>query len=69
MTNESDEHALSLHVYSPALTSMTFYEVVGDQLWSARWRGPTTAAASPKAHLGTGVTQESPGGSVAAAAR
>src|SRR6202789_1798962 len=25
VTNESDEHALSLHVYSPALTSMTFY--------------------------------------------
>ena len=32
VTNESDEHALSLHVYSPALTSMTFYEVAGDQL-------------------------------------
>jgi predicted metal-dependent enzyme (double-stranded beta helix superfamily) len=32
VTNESDEHALSLHVYSPALTSMTFYELSGDQL-------------------------------------
>ena len=32
VTNESDGHALSLHVYSPALTSMTFYDVVGDQL-------------------------------------
>jgi hypothetical protein len=32
VTNESDEQALSLHVYSPALTSMTFYEVSGDQL-------------------------------------
>jgi Cysteine dioxygenase type I len=32
VTNESDEQALSLHVYSPALTSMTFYEVAGDQL-------------------------------------
>jgi hypothetical protein len=32
VTNESDEPALSLHVYSPALTSMTFYEVAGDQL-------------------------------------
>ena len=36
VTNESDEHALSLHVYSPALTSMTFYEVAGDQLGGAR---------------------------------
>ncbi len=32
VTNESDGHALSLHVYSPALTSMTFYDVAGDQL-------------------------------------
>ena len=32
VTNESDGHALSLHVYSPALTSMTFYDVCGDQL-------------------------------------
>jgi hypothetical protein len=32
VTNESDQQALSLHVYSPALTSMTFYEVVEDQL-------------------------------------
>jgi hypothetical protein len=32
VTNESDGHALSLHVYSPALTSMTFYEVAGRQL-------------------------------------
>jgi quercetin dioxygenase-like cupin family protein len=29
VTNESDGHALSLHVYSPALTAMTFYEVEG----------------------------------------
>jgi hypothetical protein len=45
VTNESDEHALSLHVYSPALTSMTFYELRGDQLvvrdvaWSADGSG------------------------------
>jgi uncharacterized cupin superfamily protein len=32
VTNESDSHALSLHVYSPALTSMTFYEVAAEQL-------------------------------------
>jgi len=32
VTNESDAHALSLHVYSPALTSMTFYELAGDDL-------------------------------------
>ena len=32
MTNESAGQALSLHVYSPALTSMTFYEVAGDRL-------------------------------------
>ena len=45
VTNESDEHALSLHVYSPALSSMTFYELVEDQLvvrdvaWSADGSG------------------------------
>ncbi len=45
VTNESDEHTLSLHVYSPALTSMTFYELSGDQLevrdvtWSADGSG------------------------------
>lgn len=32
VTNESAHHALSLHVYSPALTSMSFYEVAGEQL-------------------------------------
>jgi uncharacterized cupin superfamily protein len=32
VTNESDQHALSLHVYSPALTTMTFYELAEDQL-------------------------------------
>jgi hypothetical protein len=32
VTNEADEHALSLHVYSPALTSMTFYDVRGGRL-------------------------------------
>ena len=32
VTNESDGHALSLHVYSPALASMRFYDVAGDQL-------------------------------------
>jgi len=41
VTNESDGLALSLHVYSPALTSMTFYELSRDRLvvrdvpWSA----------------------------------
>ena len=45
VTNESDGHALSLHVYSPALTSMTFYDMSRDQLvvrdvaWSADGSG------------------------------
>ena len=45
VTNESDQHALSLHVYSPALTSMTFYELTEDRLvvrdvaWSADGSG------------------------------
>jgi hypothetical protein len=45
VTNESDEHALSLHVYSPALTSMTFYQLTEDELvvrdvaWSADGTG------------------------------
>jgi hypothetical protein len=29
VVNESEGHALSLHIYSPALTSMTFYDVEG----------------------------------------
>jgi len=39
VTNESDSHALSLHVYSPALISMTFFELSGDGLVarSLRW--------------------------------
>jgi hypothetical protein len=32
VTNESDTHALSLHVYSPALISMTSFELSGDRL-------------------------------------
>ena len=32
VTNESDRHALSLHVYSPALSSMTFFDLAGDDL-------------------------------------
>ena len=32
VTNESDGPALSLHVYSPALTSMTYFDVAGDRL-------------------------------------
>jgi hypothetical protein len=45
VTNESDEFARSLHVYSPALTSMTFYELTQDRLvvrdvaWSADGSG------------------------------
>ena len=40
--NESSSHALSLHVYSPSLTAMTFYDCFGDRLvprdaeWNAR---------------------------------
>jgi predicted metal-dependent enzyme (double-stranded beta helix superfamily) len=32
VTNEADGPALSLHVYSPALSTMTFYDVIGDRL-------------------------------------
>jgi len=32
ITNESERHALSLHVYSPALSSMTFFDLAGDDL-------------------------------------
>ncbi|MGO8824892.1 MAG: cysteine dioxygenase [Acidimicrobiales bacterium] len=32
VTNEAGEVALSLHVYSPALTSMTFFDLVGNRL-------------------------------------
>jgi hypothetical protein len=30
--NEAAEHALSLHVYSPPLTSMNYYDRSGDRL-------------------------------------
>jgi hypothetical protein len=30
--NEAAEHALSLHVYSPPLTSMNYYDRLGDGL-------------------------------------
>ena len=49
VTNESGRHALSLHVYSPALTFMTQFDMTPDGLvarevyWSAS--GETTAAA------------------------
>ena len=68
VTNESDQQALSLHVYSPALTSMTFYEVAETNLWYARWHGPTTAAASsrtPFAEQAVGDAEERRGGSLA----
>ena len=29
-----DSHTLSLHVYSPALTSMTYFDLAGDRLVS-----------------------------------
>jgi predicted metal-dependent enzyme (double-stranded beta helix superfamily) len=32
VTNESDTHALSLHVYAPALTEMTLFELRADRL-------------------------------------
>jgi hypothetical protein len=32
VANESDHPALSLHVYSPALTSMTFYDMADERL-------------------------------------
>jgi Cysteine dioxygenase type I len=56
VTNESDGPALSLHVYSPALTTMTFYEVADEQLvvrevaWSADGSGEFEDAAD----FGTG---------------
>jgi len=39
VTNESGRSALSVHVYSPALPSMTYYELAADRLWSreVRW--------------------------------
>ena len=32
VVNETERHALSLHVSSPALTSITFYDVDGERL-------------------------------------
>jgi len=32
VVNESGAHALSVHVYSPALTTMTFYDLAADRL-------------------------------------
>jgi Cysteine dioxygenase type I len=54
VTNPSDGVALSLHVYSPALTSMTFYDVAGDSLvarevtWATDgWGEPGDVLAAP----------------------
>jgi hypothetical protein len=61
VTNESDEHALSLHVYSPALTSMTFYELTEDHLvvrdvaWSADGSGEF-GQGKEREPVGTGAT-------------
>jgi hypothetical protein len=55
VTNESDGHALSLHVYSPALTTMTFYDIAGEQLvvrevaWSDDGSGECEPAARAEA--------------------
>ena len=32
MTNRSSRHTLSVHVYSPALSSMSFFDLDGDRL-------------------------------------
>ncbi len=53
VTNESGLHALSLHVYSPALTFMTQYDMTADGLvardvcWSASGETTRVAASSP----------------------
>jgi hypothetical protein len=36
VSNVGETPALSLHVYSPRLTSMTFYELVGNELFALR---------------------------------
>ena len=51
VANESDRPALSLHVYSPALTSMSFFDLDGDRLVARadRWEadGELVAPALP----------------------
>lgn len=50
--NEANEHALSLHVYSPPLTSMIYYDRFGDRLiprdsgWDRAHDGGTAAGRS-----------------------
>jgi len=53
VTNEAGAHALSLHVYSPALTSMTFFDLVGDRLVAQglRWAYDGSEELSPALDL------------------
>jgi hypothetical protein len=64
VTNESDGPALSLHVYSPALTTMTFYEVDGGRLVvrEVAWTADGSGEFDDHLELGTG-------GAAAAASR
>lgn len=64
VTNESEEHALSLHVYSPALTSMTYYELAGDELLACEVAWSTDGSGEFEHERGVGTV-----GPEAAAAR
>ncbi len=63
VTNESGLHALSLHVYSPALTFMTQYDMTADGLvarevcWSASGETSRVAASTPSANAAYGLRE------------
>ena len=68
VTNESAHRALSLHVYSPALTSMTFYEVAGEKLMVREVAWPDDGSGEFDNSLRTRSIEAQRGG-VAAASR
>jgi hypothetical protein len=63
VTNESGLHALSLHVYSPALTFMTQYDMTADGLvarevcWSASGETSRASASRPSADASYGLRE------------
>src|SRR5580692_1105542 len=71
VTNESDLPALSLHVYSPALTSMTFYDLADERLVvrEVAWTADGSGEFEHEDDVGLGSRAHSAAGGLAAASR
>jgi Cysteine dioxygenase type I len=58
VTNESAHHALSLHVYSPPLISMTHYDVTGNALVAREVCWTADGSGEPRLEHGGAVSSE-----------